>query len=240
LIGPRNPTDCKPSCPYLPGNQIVLNTPDSDIPLKAVIIKTFPATLSCCMVIRFVEPASFNNTTECVLKLYDRRFSNQLREDWEASLWTPELEKEYQYFVARGEAEEYFSYWEAEKERFRDWSALYVNHTDRWSAAKREAYLQWEAIDNFETEKKAYEHMIDLQGEDVPKIFGEVLLSEPSAFHGQDRIDATKPSKDEVEATQDDSASTTHPIRRRSRPSDDQRSWDSHAVHRWLPALGSA
>jgi hypothetical protein len=78
------------------------------------------------MVTRFVEPAIFNNTFECVLKLYDRRFSNQLRTDWSASLWTPELENEYQGFVARSEAEEYFSYWDAEKERFVDWSALYV------------------------------------------------------------------------------------------------------------------
>jgi hypothetical protein len=68
---------------------------------------------------------------------------------------------------------------------------------------------QWEAIESYETEKKAYEHMIDLQGEDVPKIFGEVLLGEPSAFRGQDQIDATEPGKDEVEATQEDSASTT-------------------------------
>jgi hypothetical protein len=159
------------------------------------------------MVIRFVEPAVFNSTSECILKLYDRRFSNQLRKDWDAALWSPELEKEYQSFVARGEAEEYFSYWEAEKGRFKDWSAIYVNHTNRWSVAKREAYLQWEATDSYKTEKKAYEHMIDLQGEDVPKIFGEVFLREPSVFHGQNQIDATEPDRDEVAATQADSTS---------------------------------
>jgi hypothetical protein len=202
-------TNCKPSCPYVPGSEIVLNTPDSDIPLKAVIIKTFPATLSCCMVIRFVEPAIFKNTSECVLKLYDRRFSNQLRTDWSATLWTPELENKYQNFVACSEAEEYFSYWDAEKERYIDWSAVYVPHHERWNAAKLEAYLQWKAVGSFETEKKAYERMADLQGEDVPRIFGEVVLGQPAAFRGKDQVDAAESGKDEAEVAQEDSSSTT-------------------------------
>jgi tRNA A-37 threonylcarbamoyl transferase component Bud32 len=202
-------TDRSTSSPYIPGNEILLKTSDGGTEIKAVNLKTFPTTLSCCMVLRFVEPAIFNNTSECVLKLYDRRFSNQLREDFEASPWTPELEKEYQSFVECGDAEEFFSYWDAEKERDIYWSANYVSSLSRWSAAKREAYLQWDTTDAYETEKKAYEQMADLEGEDVPKIFGEVVLSQPTAFQGQEQNDTAKTDKYEVEGDQEDSTSTT-------------------------------
>lgn len=161
------------------------------------------------MVLRFVEPAIFNHTSECVLKLYDRRFSNQLRDDWEAAPWTPDLEKEYQDFVACGDAEEFFSYWDAEKERDFSWSAAYVDNRNRWSAAKREAYLQWDTTDAYEIEKKAYERMADLQGEHIPKVFGEVVLSDPTAFQRQEQSDAAGPDENEAGGIQEDSTSTT-------------------------------
>ncbi|KAH0264905.1 hypothetical protein KCU91_g11758, partial [Aureobasidium melanogenum] len=191
-----------PFCPYITGNEILLRSPTSDNSIKAVIVKYFPATLSCCMVIRFVEPPVFNNTSECVLKLYDRRFSTQHREDWEVSPWTPELEKEYQDFVECGDAEEFFSYWDAEKERDGEWSAACVGNYDRWSIAKHEAYLQWDATNTCETEKKAYEHMAKLQGEDVPRVFGEVFLDQPAAHQGQ--RDGDEAGKDEAESTRED------------------------------------
>ncbi|CAD0109741.1 unnamed protein product [Aureobasidium uvarum] len=132
------------------------------------------------MVIRFVDPASFNNASQCVLKLYDRRFSTQHRDDWDAAPWTLEIEKTYHDFVDCGDADEYFSYWDAEKERNDYWSAAYVDNRNRWSVAKREAYLQWDSTMTYETEKKAYERMSHLQGEDVPKVFGEVMLDQPT------------------------------------------------------------
>lgn len=135
------------------------------------------------MVIRFVEPIAFNNASQCVLKLYDRRFSTQHRHDWDAASWTPEIEQQFHDFVSCGDAEEFFSYWDAEKERDDYWSAAYVDNRDRWSAAKREAYLQWDSTVTYETEKKAYERMFHLQGEDVPRVFGEVVLDYPFMEH---------------------------------------------------------
>jgi hypothetical protein len=161
------------------------------------------------MLLRFVEPAIFNGTSNCVLKLYDRRFSNQLRGDFEASPWTPEIENDYQSFVECGDAEEFFSYWDAEKERDVHWSANYVSTLSKWSAAKREAYLQWDTTDAYETEKKAYKQMIDLQGEDVPKIFGEVVVGQPSAFQGQEQNGAVELDEDDDRSAQEDSKSTT-------------------------------
>ncbi|TIA53106.1 hypothetical protein D6C77_08253 [Aureobasidium pullulans] len=199
-----------PFCPYVPGNEIFLKTCDDGVPLKAVILKYFPATLSCCMVIRFIAPHTFNNTSECVIKLYDRRFSTQHREDWEAEPWTPELEKDYQEFVDCGDAEEFFSYWDAEKECEDDWSAADVKNRKRWSAAKREAYLQWESITTYEIEKKAYEQMAKLQGKDVPKLFGEVLLDhtfigvEEGGQDGMD-LDQTKEDAESISSSDEDS-----------------------------------
>ncbi|KAG9526412.1 hypothetical protein KCU93_g5508, partial [Aureobasidium melanogenum] len=192
----NNPDDTVSSfCSYHPGNEILLKTFEEGTPIKAIIIKYFPATLSCCMVIRFVEPAIFNNTSQCVLKLYDRRFSTQHRDDWDAPSWTPEIEQQYNDFIDCGDAEEFFSYWDAEKERDDYWSAAYIDNRDRWSAAKREAYLQWDSTVTYETEKKAYERMSRLQGEDVPKVFGEVLLDQPSM---------SKEHQDDEEATEID------------------------------------
>jgi hypothetical protein len=195
----RNPTNIQLSCPYTPGNEILLRTSDEGTLIRAQIIRYFPATLSCCMVLRFVEPAIFNNTSQCVLKLYDRRFSTQLREDCEVLPWTPEIEKQYQDFVNCDDAREFFSYWDAEKERDDEWSAGYVSNHSRWTTAKRETYLHWECNETYEGEKKAYELMSHIQGEHVPRIFGSVVLDQPSIVKKVDDED-----EDEDEETTDD------------------------------------
>ncbi|THY81757.1 hypothetical protein D6C92_10259 [Aureobasidium pullulans] len=187
-----------PFCPYKPGNKIFLKSTKTGMRIEAEIIKCFPATLSCVMVIRFVEPNFLETTSECVLKLFDRRFSTQEREDWEAAPWTPELEKTYQAFAHCGDAEEFFSYWDAEKEIFDEWSPRHVSNSHRWSAAKWEAYLQWQSTAYYEMEKKAYELMTDLQGKDVPKMFGEVFLDLP--FGVQEDIDIDIPDHDEEDS----------------------------------------
>ncbi|KAG9849751.1 hypothetical protein KCU98_g2698, partial [Aureobasidium melanogenum] len=165
-----------PFCPYIAGNEILLKASDESNPIKALILKCFQATLSCVMVIRFIDPPVFNGTSECILKLLDRRFSTQAREDLELASWTPELEQQFQDFVRNGDAEEFFSYWDAEKEFDCDWSAFYVTNHRKWSPAKWEAYIQWQTIDLYETEKKAYQLMAALQGVVVPKMLGEVIL----------------------------------------------------------------
>lgn len=160
------------------------------------------------MVIRFIEPAVFNNTSECVLKLYDRRFSTDLREECEAASWSPHLEKEYQDFVRCGDAEEFFSYWDAEKEACDDWSVAYVRNKRRWSAAKWEAYLQWVSTSMYDVEKKAYEHMTDLQGEDVPMVFGGVTLDQSISTQNEEleEVDSemTKENSDSISSIDPD------------------------------------
>ncbi|THW89456.1 hypothetical protein D6D18_06936 [Aureobasidium pullulans] len=193
----NNPDDTlSPFCPYIPGNEILLKASETGRPIRAKILKYFPATLSCCMVIRFLDPPIFNNTSECVLKLFDRRFSTQQREEREP--WSPELENKYQKFVRCGDAEELFSYWNAEKENFDEWSSAYVRNSRRWSAVKWETYLHWMSTTMYKVEKKAYEHMTDLQGEAVPKMLGEVVL---------DQAPVVPEGEDDPERMEEDSAS---------------------------------
>lgn len=174
-------TDRPSSCPYIVGNEILLKTSEEGLPVKALITGCFEATLSCVMVIRFIEPPIFNDTSECILKLLDRCFSTQAREDLELDPWTPALEQKYEDFVREGDAEEFFDYWEAEKQSDRDWSAYYVPNHSKWSPVKWEAYIQWQAHDMYEDEKKSYQLMAVLQGAMVPKMLGEVFLDLPTA-----------------------------------------------------------
>lgn len=134
------------------------------------------------MVVRFVEPAIFNNTSQCVLKLYDRRFSTQLRDDMGAKPWTPEIEQQYRDFVDCDDAREYFSYWWALNQPSDLVDTYAYLNRKRWSAAKSEAYLQFNCTEMFDEEKKAYELMSDLQGRCVPRILGDVVLDQPYAF----------------------------------------------------------
>ncbi|KAH0288200.1 hypothetical protein M436DRAFT_82703 [Aureobasidium namibiae CBS 147.97] len=169
-----------PFCPYVVGTEIDLKTSDEGLPIKAQVIKCFEATLSCVMVIRFIEPPVFNNTSECILKLLDRRFSTQARGDLDLAPWTPTLEQKYQAFIREGKAEELFGYWDAAKQINREWSAYYVANHRKWSPAKWETYIQWQAHDIYEDEKKAYQLMADLQGISIPNMLGEVYLDLPA------------------------------------------------------------
>ncbi|THY52184.1 hypothetical protein D6C98_05371 [Aureobasidium pullulans] len=166
-----------PLCPYIVGNNIFLKATDKNVRIEAEIMKYFPATLSCVMVLRFLDPPVYNNVSQCVVKLYDRRFSTQLRSDEGAVPWTPGVESLYQDFVASEDAAEFFSYWNAGRATNIYWSGRSVGTRNRWSQAKVEAYLQWETTSTYEDEKKAYELMADLQGDIVPKMLGEVVLN---------------------------------------------------------------
>jgi hypothetical protein len=147
-------------------------------PIRAVISKYFPATLSCVMIVHFVEPPIFNNTSTCILKLYDRRFATSVRESAAfVTPWTPDLEMQYQEFVDCGDAGELFSYWDAEILCDREWFAASMPNHEKWRPEKWEAHLQWKSREMYDKEKKSYERMIDLQGQQVPKMLGHVVLN---------------------------------------------------------------
>jgi hypothetical protein len=76
--------------------------------IQLTVVKTFSRTLSCVLLVSVdlgglddnLRAVSTANRTCCgshesrqvVLKLYDRRFSDGIREDHGAAQWTPEIE----------------------------------------------------------------------------------------------------------------------------------------------------
>jgi hypothetical protein len=87
---------------------------------RATIIKTFkPFTCSCVMLVELaitgfpeMPENSFGLPVkgQYVLKIYDRRFAAEIREDPEFGNrnWIPDIEKEYNKFVSDGCAQELF------------------------------------------------------------------------------------------------------------------------------------
>ncbi|KAF2432674.1 hypothetical protein EJ08DRAFT_677542 [Tothia fuscella] len=92
--------------PYSPGNTLVVQV-ESSQSCTATIIKTFePFTLSCVVLVQ-VDCPLLQLKGEYVLKLFDRRFATQLREDNKVSPWNPQLEDQYLEYYYKAETSAY-------------------------------------------------------------------------------------------------------------------------------------
>ncbi|OQE10987.1 hypothetical protein PENVUL_c003G08151 [Penicillium vulpinum] len=95
-------------CPYVVGNKITLQLEGR--PVQATIVKTFePWTQSCAMVLSFDSDLSaIGIEGNVVLKIYDRRFSTELRSLWKrAGPWTPEIERDLYKLLCSDEGMEF-------------------------------------------------------------------------------------------------------------------------------------
>lgn len=151
--------------------------------VNASIVKVLePFTLSCAMLVQLDSSPPFKG--HFILKLYDRRFATQLRNDEEASPWSPEIESEYNEFVYDGRASEFFDLCSA---KFRDDDEYWVDdeHREMWNREQHEAYLQYLCRRTYNTESDAYSLLHDMQGKHVPRLFARLLLrsSDSSAAH---------------------------------------------------------
>lgn len=134
----------------------------------AKIVEVFsPFTLSCVIVVHLDTP---DLKGEYALKLYDRRFSKQLRSDEKAVPWTPKLESKYREFVNSGCTTGFFDFCAAGYRENDAWGLEYENRS-KWSKTQHEANLQFLCRGIYHTEKQAYEIMRDLQGKHVPRVF---------------------------------------------------------------------
>lgn len=146
---------------------------DEEHAANAKIVKLFePFTLSCAMVIHLDTP---DLKGEFVLKLYDRRFSPQLRTEEETVPWTPELESEYREFVNSGCITGFFDFCAAGYREDWWWGDSYSKRT-KWSKAQLEGYLQFLCRRTYGIEKEVYETIRDLQGKHVPRLFAHPWL----------------------------------------------------------------
>ncbi|KAJ5970428.1 uncharacterized protein N7479_000346 [Penicillium vulpinum] len=159
-------------CPYAVGNviNIHLKTPDGlEATADANIIKVFePFTLSSVMLIR-MACSSLGLEGDMILKLFDRRFATQLREDEKIRPWTPDTETEYRQFVLDGGVSEFVT-------------QLNDGETPEgsiWSAAMDETYLHDHMLDLYKTEAQVYSNLKEIQGTDIPKLLASAIMPIP-------------------------------------------------------------
>jgi hypothetical protein len=139
--------------------------------VNARIIKVFkPFTLSCATVVQLDCP-SFKG--QFVLKLYDRRFSTELRRDEKASPWNSEIESEYSEFVRDGHVSEFFDQCTS---KFREYEYWADKEHVKWTRAQHEAYLQYACHRIYKTEKEAYKNLHDIQGKHIPRLHARPCL----------------------------------------------------------------
>ncbi|TPX10701.1 uncharacterized protein E0L32_008270 [Thyridium curvatum] len=126
-----------------------------------------PRTLSCCMIVDLLGEGCPDNPV--FLKLYDRRFSEQLRSDHGIDPWKRDAEEEYINAVRTGAARQF----------------LHNLHTipdfeedtgESWDDGQIEAFLTGQVHELFNTEATVYDTLRDIQGKLVPRLVARVHL----------------------------------------------------------------
>lgn len=146
-------------CPYVAGNTITVQLEPHKESIAALITHVFePFTLSCVMVVRLFQKEGLGKPT--VLKLFDRRFASQLREEAEAEPWTMESEAQYHRFIQNGGAAEFITSLEEDS----------MSEDEEGDVAKNEAYLHHEIQRLYKTEREVYSTLKDLQGKHIPRL----------------------------------------------------------------------
>jgi len=119
------------------------------------------------------------------LKLYDRRFSEQLRSDHGIDPWTRDAEEEYIDAVQTGAARQF----------------LHNLHTipnfeedteETWGDGQIESFLTDQVHKLFDAETTAYDTLRDIQGKLVPRLVARVHLVLSSSHAGISRTDAAE------------------------------------------------
>ncbi|OJJ45260.1 hypothetical protein ASPZODRAFT_133899 [Penicilliopsis zonata CBS 506.65] len=143
--------------------KLYLNLPNNKKSTNAIILKVFePFALSSMLLVRLDCPTL--PPVEMVLKLFDRRFATQLREEGKNSGWNSDIEKKYHQFMTDGGASKFIAELEAESK------ATHENDHS-WSPSQDEAYLHNHLRSLYEIEVEVYNTLKDLQGEVIPQFF---------------------------------------------------------------------
>jgi len=182
------PRTLEPRCPYITGKTL-----DFDISLHpfegreisasltadVTIVKVFePFTLSCTLLVELRTMPTRPLPNLFILKIYDRRFAEQLRRDNKASLWNPQIEDEYRKFVHDGSAAAFFKLCSEKDAVNQDWA---YEARKEWNQAQQEAYLQYSCLKYYRTESSVYNRLFDIQGRDIPRLQALVKIKSSSA-----------------------------------------------------------
>lgn len=130
-----------------------------------------PFAMSCSMVVQIDDLQSSGLSGRYILKVYDRRFAMKLRQHvWDVS-WNSDIENEYRIFLQSDAASPFFSH--CYNTPFHD----LVLDRYHWDKQEREAYLQFICRKFYDTETRVYDRLHDIQGIDVPHLFGRFSIN---------------------------------------------------------------
>ena len=129
-----------------------------------------PFTLSCVLTVEVLSPeiGGIELPAQAILKLYDRRFSHQLRSDKRIEPRSEATEQAFVEFVSSGNAVAFVK-------RLREDDG-FEEPDEGWSPAENEAYLHSECSDLFSTEVHAYDMLRSLQGKQIAKLYSTVSI----------------------------------------------------------------
>jgi hypothetical protein len=116
-----------------------------------------PSTLSVVMKVDLE-----NDPQPAILKLFDNRFTLDLREDYKCTTWNEGLEAAYLRFIQSGEAEKFVGSWEDDDRE--------------WTPAQIETWIRMKCCEFFRAEVSVYKRLVDLQGDCIPKLLGIVSM----------------------------------------------------------------
>ncbi|KAL2204470.1 hypothetical protein CC79DRAFT_1132939 [Sarocladium strictum] len=139
--------------------------------IEAKVMKLLqPWTLSAVMAIRIIsQPEGLQIPSPVILKLYDRRFSTEAREEWKAAEWKPETEKPLLELSRSGEARKLMDDLEDDPDLLYD--------KDPWAVAEREVAITTDMERFAKAEVETYEIFKEHQGSLIPQFYTAVTLS---------------------------------------------------------------
>ena len=146
-----------------------LSSPSS--PIFVRIRQLHSHTLSCNMVFDILdkEGSVLLDSSPAFLKLFDRRFAIQHRQDNGVELWTREVEVEYLDALKTDTIPQFLDDLH-NIENFQD------DTEEDWDKTQVEAFLIDELFPLYETETKVYRTLQEYQGRLIPKLLAAVTL----------------------------------------------------------------
>lgn len=170
------------TCPYHEGAILTFKVRGGSLlnkEIKLRVLQVFqPFTLSCVMK---VQPIDTQDSECAVLKVYDRRFAAQLRDDYDVEVWSAACEASYTDFIAFGRVAEFRQSLRdpitGRIHEIRDLDDSSTLEPETWSLDQGECFIHEWCKDISSMEIKAYNRLHDVQGTIVSRLLSEVAMS---------------------------------------------------------------
>lgn len=166
---------CSPYEEYDVGQILTLNvlpeqtSPSSELRVRVRQLQK-PRTLSCAMVVDILDGCNQEiQPATAFLKLFDRRFADQLRRDNGIDPWTKSMEESYITFVHGGGVHHFLH-------DLRHIQDFQEKTEDDWDDAQNEAFLGNELLGLYTAETATYNALRNYEGCLIPRLFAAVTL----------------------------------------------------------------